>query len=192
MGDASRRRLILEAAGRLLRHYGPSKTTVADVAKEAGVGVGSVYLEFSSKEAIVEELSRAQHEGVLAAMRAAASPGPSCSARLAAVFEARLHHHLTILEEGAHACELVHCGSSPVKAAQSGFLEAERTLVLELLAAGAATGELEVGDPGHTADVVLRAYGSFCLPWVRGCDRSEAQRAIKTMHRLITDGLRRR
>src|SRR4029079_9279854 len=73
MNDAARRReQILSAADRLLRHYGPNKTTVADVAREAGIGVGSVYLEFPSKDALIEELSRARHRAVLAAMRAAA------------------------------------------------------------------------------------------------------------------------
>jgi len=69
MSEAARREQILQAAERLLQHYGPQKTTVADVAREAGIGVGSVYLEFPSKEAIVEALSRARYEAVLEAMR---------------------------------------------------------------------------------------------------------------------------
>src|SRR3954470_12265580 len=67
---AHRREQILKAADRLLRHYGPHKTTVADVAREAGVGVGSVYLDFPSKDALVEELSRSRYRAVLDAMRA--------------------------------------------------------------------------------------------------------------------------
>src|SRR5579862_5496214 len=70
---AQRRRCILEAADRLLRHYGPQKTTVADVAREAGVGVGTVYLEFPSKDALVEELSRTRYRSVLRVMREAAT-----------------------------------------------------------------------------------------------------------------------
>ena len=42
MNEPDRRLLILEAAGRLFRHYGPFKTTVADIAREARVGVGTV------------------------------------------------------------------------------------------------------------------------------------------------------
>ena len=67
-----RRTLILECATRLFRHYGFTKTTVADIAREARVGVGTFYLVFASKDAIVEELSATAHNRVLRAMRAVA------------------------------------------------------------------------------------------------------------------------
>ena len=70
-GDLERREHILAVAERLLRHYGPQKTTIAEIARAADVGVGTVYLEFPSKEAIVEELSRVRHRGVLGAMESA-------------------------------------------------------------------------------------------------------------------------
>ncbi len=72
-GASERRQRILEATERLLRRYGPAKTTVADIAREAEIAVGAVYLEFASKDAIVEELSQGEHRAVMAAMRAAAA-----------------------------------------------------------------------------------------------------------------------
>ncbi|MHC4931029.1 MAG: TetR/AcrR family transcriptional regulator [Planctomycetota bacterium] len=44
---------ILRAAWKLIRHYGYTKTTIAEVAHEAGVGKGTVYLYFRSKEEIM-------------------------------------------------------------------------------------------------------------------------------------------
>ena len=49
----SRRELILDAADRLLAHFGYKKMTVEDIAKEAGIGKGTVYLHFASKEEVV-------------------------------------------------------------------------------------------------------------------------------------------
>src|SRR5437899_1530444 len=40
---------ILDAADRLLARYGYRKMTVEDLAKEAGIGKGSVYLSFDAK-----------------------------------------------------------------------------------------------------------------------------------------------
>lgn len=51
-------KLILNAASRLIVHYGYDKTTVADIAKEAGIGKGTVYLYFKSKDEIVESVTR--------------------------------------------------------------------------------------------------------------------------------------
>lgn len=41
---------ILDAADRLIQRYGYSKTTVDDIAREAGIGKGSIYLHFDGKE----------------------------------------------------------------------------------------------------------------------------------------------
>ena len=47
------RELILDATDRLLSRYGYKKMTIDDLAQEVGIGKGSVYLHFSSKEEIV-------------------------------------------------------------------------------------------------------------------------------------------
>src|SRR5260370_14596020 len=46
------RDLILDAADRLLARYGYRKMTIDDLAKEVGIGKGTIYLHFSSKEEI--------------------------------------------------------------------------------------------------------------------------------------------
>ncbi|MFN0278541.1 MAG: TetR/AcrR family transcriptional regulator [Pyrinomonadaceae bacterium] len=56
MKDAVRqkttREAILDATDRLLTRYGYKKMTIDDLAQEVGIGKGSVYLHFSSKEEI--------------------------------------------------------------------------------------------------------------------------------------------
>jgi AcrR family transcriptional regulator len=47
---------ILDAAARLIAHYGADKTTVSDIAREAGVGKGVLYLHWPSKEALLDAL----------------------------------------------------------------------------------------------------------------------------------------
>ena len=47
------RSAILDATDLLLSKYGYKKMTIDDLAAEAGIGKGSVYLHFSSKEEIV-------------------------------------------------------------------------------------------------------------------------------------------
>lgn len=188
-----RRRRILQATERLLRRYGPSKTTVADIAREAEIGVGAVYLEFASKETIIEELSTAQHCDVLAAMRAvAAESGRTFCDRLRAVFDVRATSFLELAEAGAHACDLVHCQSRAVKAAHARFLDEERALVRDLLQRGASAGELDVDDLEVTARALLRAYASFSPPWLFADPRAEVEAMLRAVHRLVLHGLARR
>ena len=46
------REAILDSVGRLLVKYGYKKMTVEDIAREAGIGKGTVYLYFPSKEEV--------------------------------------------------------------------------------------------------------------------------------------------
>lgn len=202
--DAPRRSLILKAADRLLRHYGPTKTTIADVAKEAGVGVGSVYLEFPSKEAIVEELSRTRYRAVLDAMTAAARAEEPCCDRVAKVFDARLAAFYGLLDEGTHACDLVRCTTGPtsntpkgppaaaVKAAADAFFAEELALITDLLRSGSAAGETCADDPEGAARAVLAAYTSFSVPAIFSRDREAVRRDIALVHKLVRFGLAKR
>ena len=47
------REAVLDAADNLLARYGYKKMTIDDLAQEVGIGKGSIYLHFSSKEEIV-------------------------------------------------------------------------------------------------------------------------------------------
>ena len=55
-GNEERQERILDAASDLFVHYGYDKTTVDDIARAAGVGKGSIYLHFKSKDELFEGL----------------------------------------------------------------------------------------------------------------------------------------
>jgi AcrR family transcriptional regulator len=193
MTEAVRREQILQAAERLLEHYGPQKTTVADVAREAGIGVGTVYLEFPSKEAIIEALSRSRYEAVLEAMRGAMKQEKTSWAdRLANMMQTRIEAYLVQASGGAHARDLFHCANPAVKNASLWFHQEEQTLVTELLEAAVAAGEFDVADAGLTARVILRAYSGFTPPWIMCGDPTETRQLAKGLHDLVTRGLLRR
>lgn len=191
--ERERRAHILEVAERLLRHYGPQKTTIAEIARAAEVGVGTVYLEFPSKEAIVEELSVERHAVVLDAMRQALANGPTFVDRLRAVFDARLTAYIKLDAEGAHARDLVHCMNPAVRAAHGRFKQEELTLLSELLREGVVAGDCALQVPVDDAAVaLLMAYVSFSPPYVFGANARELERRSYALHTLVIDGLRPR
>ncbi len=53
---AERENNILDAAKKLILHYGYDKTTVSDIAREAAISKGAIYLHFESKDDLVEAL----------------------------------------------------------------------------------------------------------------------------------------
>ncbi len=191
--ERERRAHILEVAERLVRHYGPQKTTIAEIARAADVGVGTVYLEFASKGAIVQELSSERHCAVLDAMRQALRNGRTFADRLANIFDARLSAFMKLDAEGAHARDLVHCMNPAVRAAQGRFKQDELALLSEVLRDGVAAGEfsLEVSID-NAAAALLMAYASFAPPFIFSANAPELERRLHALHSLLINGLRPR
>jgi AcrR family transcriptional regulator len=189
--EPDRRCAILEAAERLFRHYGVAKTTIGDVARETGIGVGSVYLEFSSKDEIVSELASRRHNDVLGAMKRAAARG-SYAERLSAALEARIEALFALNGQGAHSCDLVLCPSQAVKTVYGRFRDEELGFVSQLLEEGTRAGELSVSDPKRTAELIQRAYASFEPPWLFEQEKRKVLAQVRAMNALLLGGIARR
>jgi AcrR family transcriptional regulator len=114
--DQSRREAVLEAALRLFTERGFEATSVPQVAASAGVGVGTIYRYFASKEALVNELFRFWKRRLFAALRAAVDPAAETEANFFALWGAlvafqqahpiafdflEMHHHWPYLDEAS-------------------------------------------------------------------------------------------
>ncbi len=187
--DSPRRQAILLAASRLFRHYGPFKTTVADIAREARVGVGTVYLEFRNKDAILAALSRSRHEHVLAAIERAWGDGRPAAMRLELALAARLEAFLGCRDDGAHGADLFRCAYPAVEETHRAFVEAELALFARFLSDAMSRGELAVRDPDADARGLLLAYRAFEPPLLWELSVEVLRRDIARVHRIVLEGL---
>jgi AcrR family transcriptional regulator len=186
--DADRRESILRAAERLFRHYGPGKTTIGDIAREAQIGVGSVYLEFRSKDSILAELSHYRHRRVLGAMREAALRGSNAE-RLAAALEARIVALYELADQGTHACDLVLCRAAVVRDSYARFRSEELAFIQGLLEEGWRAGEFAFEHGRATAELLQRAYASFSPPGLYEQPKDQVLEQIRLLNQLLLRGL---
>lgn len=188
LAEQQRREQILTAACRLFQHYGAKKTTVADIAGEAGVGTGSVYLEFRSKTEIVFALSERTHHKVLAAMQQAlAAEGPPRQ-RLRLAFDARFAAFADIANDGAHAAELLHCQSTPVTRTWHAFEGQQQLLLVAFLdqhAASLTTCRRPWRTSAAAAAALLAAYSRFAPPLMGAADVEEAATLLQEVHAWV-------
>ena len=104
MNDATRTR-ILDAAERLLGRYGYKKMTVSDLAAEAGIGKGTVYLSFRSKEEAVLGTVERMIDEVCAEMERIAATDAPVRERVRAMLMARIFvrfEHVSGYRESLH------------------------------------------------------------------------------------------
>src|SRR3954451_6803421 len=80
---ASREDRLLDAAGDLLVRWGYQRVTIDEVARRAGIGKGTVYLHFRTKEALFLAVLLRSHHTVIARMaeRMEADPAEALPAR---------------------------------------------------------------------------------------------------------------
>ncbi len=188
-----RRNTILDAAHALLLHYGTRKTTMADIADRAGIAVGSLYLEFRSKESVLLAASSRAYTCVVHAMgQAAASArrrGHDAGAELRAAQLARLEAFEGAQAEGRHALELLHCTKRAILTARAEFHAAEAQLIASILEHGVATGVFGPMDTTVRAQSIVRATTSFMPPWGEGVSRAALVPMLEDMLAMITHGL---
>ncbi len=178
---------ILVAAEQLFQHYGFAKTTVADIAREAGVGVGTVYLEFPSKESIASALSRQCRQGVLQSMQLIASSSGNFSERLLQLLEARLRGLHDSVDKGMHGHDLVFANCDAAQEVNRNFSMAETELVSAFLSKGNRAGAFAVADVPTTARLLLQTYDAV-FPPERKLD-DEAREELATLHALVLGGV---
>lgn len=186
----ARKQALLEAAQRLFHRYGPHKTTIGDIARAAGVGVGTVYLEFPNKDAILLELSEAGHRSVLQAIEAAwSSPGPA-DERLRRALRARTEAFVALTRHGVHGADLLHCQScAPISKAHRAFRAVEEELFASFLMQGAREGVFTVQRPAVVARALMWAYETFSPPALFLRDERELLRDLSLLHEVVFAGL---
>ncbi|WP_202231842.1 TetR/AcrR family transcriptional regulator [Actinacidiphila reveromycinica] len=178
--DARRNRDALLAAARdaFLAGDGGADAHIEDIARSAGVAVGTLYRHFETREALVEEVYRQEVAELCAA--------PDTLLERSAPAEA-LHRFLLLLVEHAAVGKGMAGALAGIMATDSPVFDDARSQMADcldrLLAAGRASGTLRADADGLT---VLRAMGGVCNLRATGAWREDAERIT----RLLFDGLR--
>ena len=106
MSDGGAKRVIA-AALTLFGRHGFQRTSMADIAREAGIARATLYLRFPDKRALFETLASSLVDEALARAEAAWVSGASLSANIAATLLAKDLGFFQILHATPHGAELL-------------------------------------------------------------------------------------
>lgn len=188
--SAPARERILEAAFTVFGRYGFKRTSMEDIAGEAGLSRAALYLQFRNKEDIFRELATGLHERCLAGAEASLSGGGSFAERLRAAVEAKTLPMIEITNNSPHGAELMDetnrlCGDL---AADSG--RRFRKMLTRAFERAGAAGEVDLGAAGlsplEAAELFARAvYG------LKGAERTAAafKKRLASFVKVFLSGL---
>ncbi|MEZ5833180.1 MAG: TetR family transcriptional regulator [Dongiaceae bacterium] len=155
---------ILEAAEDVLRRFGPSKTTVVDVARALGVSHGSVYRHFPSKaalrDAVTERWLRRISDPLEVVVRGKQAPPERLRAWLDALMAAKRRRCLDEAELFATYVGLTADARDVVKAHVDTLVDQ----IARIIADGMKSGAFSVKDARVAARSVFDATARFHNP----------------------------
>jgi len=191
---------ILEAARHRFFHYGFKKTTIDEIAMDAGVGKGTVYLYFDNKEEIMLTIAAGVKRNITEQMRAiAASPVTPPEEKLRRMVMTAVTSVHDAVNTTAHGVEIVDEMLRPrIMACGTPEREAQYVLMAEVLADGVRRGDFVLsGDAEEAARHLMLAMVSFFPPYMNPCHgkakcRNDLERRANAMLDFIFQGIRRR
>jgi len=153
---------ILDAAGKLFEQYGYRKTTIEEIAQEARIGKGTVYLHFKSKEDVGICWLRKLHLHIMGDLdRIAGSDLPATERLRSALIERVMlrvdvfaRHQKSIDEAMANLRDLIQERKDAVYKAEADMFEA-------IICDGIAKGECQIEDPRAAAESMVIATNSL-------------------------------
>jgi AcrR family transcriptional regulator len=145
------RERILSAAFARFSHYGYRRTSMEDIAAEAGISRASLYSQFQNKEEIFRTLASELHKEALAGVEAALARDAPLARRLVAAAEAKSLRFVEVAFASPHGGELLDengrlCGDLGTQT-ETRF----RELLTDALRRASRSGEIDLASVGLTA-----------------------------------------
>jgi len=190
-GDAeSRRAEILDAALQMFGQYGYRRTSMDDVAREADIAKGTIYLSFTSKEEVFQALGERLSQRMLAGAEAASRRPGTTADKLAAMHAAWFGTYADTISRSPHAAELLDAKHRLSADLAADAASRYKRLVRDVLAEAAAAGELDLEPAGLTAGTAAQ----LLIASARGLEPAAAspaayRRYLDALVRVMVAGL---
>lgn len=184
---------ILDATDRLLARFGYRKMTVEDIAAEAGIGKGSIYLHFSSKEEVVLSHIDRIVDRLRERLKEIARSDATAAERLHLMLLTRVLFRFDSIQHYTQSLnDLLSVLRSSLLARRAQYFETEAQIFAEVLAAGREAGEFSFDNEHTTAHALLQATNGF-LPYSLSTTelgaREEVEQRVAEVANLMLRGL---
>ncbi len=159
------RDLILDAVDLLLARFGYGKMSVDDVARQVGIGKGTIYLHFPSKEELVLAHIDRIAETVIRKLQELADASDSADRRLRRMLVLRvLQRFDSVAHYSQSLGDLLSSVRAPLLLRRQAHFEKEAAVFEGVLREGARLGSLDCPDPQTTSLVLIQSTNSL-LPF---------------------------
>jgi TetR/AcrR family fatty acid metabolism transcriptional regulator len=169
MRDPDKPQQIIEAAVRVFARRGYYNSRVSDIAREAGIAAGTIYLYFKTKDDILVTLFRDKMAEFVDALRKAIANEPDAASKVRRL----VWLHFNLLEEDPNLAEVLQVelrqGQKFFRGASGQEIGAYFALIASVLEEGVGEGRFRSGVSVKVATKMLfGAMDQMATSWVLG------------------------
>ena len=156
MSETNKSELILDALQQLLTERSIQHISVSDIAAKAGIGKGSIYYYFSSKDAIVDALIKRSYEKPLQTAKSLATQTDISSfTRMAMLFQACQSSSDIFLKQRHNASASVQDLAFLHQKYLNYVISELKPALTDIISQGISSGEIHFNHPAALAEIVL-------------------------------------
>lgn len=195
----NRAELIVGAAEELFGRYGYERTSIDDIARLIGIGKGSIYLDFRTKdEILLAVMSKHVDRLKQAIQNKLDNAGSSPLSALKEIFEESIIMVHDSATRDIHAPEALLHTSASMKSHFAHFFIFKRTIILQLLQLAVKAGEMAPEKANEEmAITILMTTSSLYPPYFNNyteadttISKTELLKQTKRIIDLLVDGLK--
>jgi AcrR family transcriptional regulator len=183
------RKLILHAAGNVIRQFGFEKTTMNDIAKAIRKGKSSLYHYFTNKEQIFEEVLRSEIAELKVEFMKVIEAEPAPESKIRAyvlnrmeMFRKLARRHMSFIERTAERYDLL------LKIHEE-YDQEEIRIISEIFTQGVAEGLFVIRDIPTTAATFVTALKAFEYPFSKLSNPARTGRELGSLLEMLFSGI---
>jgi AcrR family transcriptional regulator len=190
------REAILDATDRLLAWYGYKKMTIDDLAREVGIGKGSIYLHFTSKEEIALTHIDRIIDRLKKRLSIIAKDSTACDERIRHMLVERVIFRFDSVQHYTQNLNDMLARLRPkLLERRKKYFEEEAEIFARVLDEGQCKNDFAGGDAMETARTLLVATNSL-LPYSLSTQelgkRADIEKKTLAIADVLLEGLKRR
>ncbi len=190
-----KREYILNIAQSIFSYFGLKKTTIDEIAQKAGIGKGTIYNYFKSKEELFTKVVKREKEelkeNILETIRNIKEP----EKQLIAFFTTKITYLYKLKNFYSIKRDMLDVIYEELDKIIKSYYNFEKRTLLHILRNGIKKGDFKINNLQLTVNVIMLTSKSLELYWLRNPEYKTPEQPIKEIKNLITilfDGIKKR
>ncbi len=177
--------LIVRTAQKIFAYFGVRKATIDEIAKTAGIGKGTIYNYFNSKEELFAVVVKREEEELKEQITKNINTADSATDKLILFFTTKIKYLFKLKNFYSIQKDMLDIIYSELEQITYSYYEFEKQTLTDIFKAGIDANIFEITDIDLTVNVIMLTSKSLELYWLRNEQYDSPEKPINEIKNLM-------